>query len=146
MDSMPGFAQGRKHETAILRVEHYGKGAPPDTAAFLRPRPVPAVTGAFISTARGWFDSLDGFSEDYIFGHYEDADLCLKSLAAGRPAWLQDARLWHLEGKGSHRQAQHEGGSVVNRWLFTKTWAEVVRDGLHGPAPQHPGLGGAVPA
>ena len=32
-----------------LRVEHYGKGAPPLAREFLRPRPVPAVTGAFIS-------------------------------------------------------------------------------------------------
>jgi GT2 family glycosyltransferase len=141
LDTAPNFSHGRRQETSILRVEHYGKGAAPDTPEFLRPRPVPAVTGAFISMARGWFETLEGFSEDYIFGHYEDADLCLKSLEAGRPAWLHDAKLWHLEGKGSYRQAQHEGGSVVNRWLFTKTWMDVVRDGLTGPAPRHAALG-----
>ena len=36
-----------------------------------------------------------------MFGHYEDADLCLKSLHAGAPAWLHDQRMWHLEGKGA---------------------------------------------
>jgi GT2 family glycosyltransferase len=136
-DTMPGFAQGQIKETSILRVEHYGKGAPPDTASFLRPRPVPAVTGAFISASRSWFEELGGFNEDYIFGHYEDADLCLKSLAAGRAAWLHDIRLWHLEGKGSIRQPPHEGGSIVNRWLFTRNWSEQVRDGLLGPVPGH---------
>ncbi len=140
LDKAPGFHLGRRHETAILRVEHYGKGAPPETADYLRPRPVAAVTGAFISMARDWFETLEGFSEDYIFGHYEDADLCLKSLEAGRPAWLQDAKLWHLEGKGSHRQPQHDGGSVVNRWLFTKTWQEAVEREILGPAPRHPTL------
>jgi hypothetical protein len=32
----------------------------------------------------------------------------------------------------------HEGGSLVNRWLFTKTWNESVADGLLGPEPTHP--------
>ena len=140
-DTMPSFSHGKRQDTAILRVEHYGKGAPPDTLEFLRARPVPAVTGAFISAARDWFERLDGFSEDYIFGHYEDADLCLKSLEAGRPAWLHDAKLWHLEGKGSDRQPQHEGGAVVNRWLFTKSWQDLLQDGLMGPTPHHAALG-----
>jgi GT2 family glycosyltransferase len=142
LDRAPRFHQGKRQDTAILRVEHYGKGAPPDTADYLRPRAVAAVTGAFISTQRGWFETLEGFSEDYIFGHYEDADLCMKSLEAGRPAWLQDAKLWHLEGKGSIRQPQHDGGSVVNRWLFTKNWQEAVECQILGPAPQHAGLKG----
>lgn len=141
LDRAPGFSQGRRKDTAILRVEHYGKGAPPGTPEFLRSRIVPAVTGAFMSMARDWFERLEGFSEDYIFGHYEDADLCLKSLEAGRPARLHDAKLWHLEGKGSQRQPQHEGGAVVNRWLFTKNWLDLVQDGLTGPAPRHPALG-----
>ena len=145
MDEALSFSQGKRQETAILRVEHYGKGAPPDTLAFLRSRPVPAVTGAFISTARGWFEGLDGFSEDYIFGHYEDADLCLKSLEAGYPSWLHDAKLFHLEGKGANRQAQHEGGSIVNRWLFTKAWMDIVQEGLMGPAPRHPAWAGTEP-
>jgi GT2 family glycosyltransferase len=144
-DAVPSFNKGRKHETSLLRVEHYGKGAPPDTAAFLRPRPVPAVTGAFISAEKTWFEKLGGFTQDYVFGHYEDADLCLKSIAAGRAPWLQDLRLWHLEGKGSTRLPQHEGGSVVNRWLFTKTWGEAVQQDLLGPAPAHAAFADKAP-
>lgn len=140
MDTAPELVPGRRPETSLLRVEHYGKGAPPETARFLRPRPVPAVTGAFISIARDWFEELGGFTEDYIFGHYEDADLCLKSLEAGRVPWLHDVRLYHLEGKGAIRHAVHEGGSAVNRWLFTKTWGELVRAELLGPSPAHPAL------
>ncbi|GLR68973.1 hypothetical protein GCM10010909_36550 [Acidocella aquatica] len=141
-DTMPGFAGGRKRETSILRVEHYGKGAPPETAAFLKPRPVPAVTGAFMSVQRAWFEQLGGFTQDYVFGHYEDADLCLKSIEAGCLPWLHDIRLWHLEGKGSARRPQHEGGSVVNRWLFSRSWGEMVRNSLLGPQPGYAGLGG----
>lgn len=136
VDTMHSFSYGRHQETAVLRVEHYGKGAAPDTVEFLESRPVPAVSGAFISVRRDWFEALGGFSEDYIFGHYEDADLCLRSLDAGYPSWMHDAKLWHLEGKGSHRQPQHDGGAVVNRWLFTKTWKEIVEDRVMGQVPR----------
>ncbi len=144
-DTMPGFTLGQKEDVSILRVEHYGKGAPPEDAALLRPRPVPAVTGAFISASRAWFEALEGFSQDYIFGHYEDADLCLRSLEAGRAAWLADLRLYHLEGKGSTRQPVHEGASAVNRWLFTRNWMELVSATLLGPAPAHEALAEAAP-
>jgi len=124
-------------QQVMLRVEHYGKGAPPDTPAYLRARPVPAVTGAFISADRGWFEELGGFSQDYVFGHYEDADLCLRSLERGRPAWLHDIAFWHLEGKGSDRRPAHDGGSLINRWHFTQTWGERIAGDLCGRAPSY---------
>jgi GT2 family glycosyltransferase len=122
----------------FLRVEHYGKGAPPSTEQFLRSRPVPAITGAFMSCDRAWFEKLGGFTEEFVFGHYEDADLCLKSIAAGIAPWMHDVKLWHLEGKGSIRLPTHEGGSIVNRWLFNKRWANTVMPDMLGPAPCHP--------
>jgi GT2 family glycosyltransferase len=121
----------------LVRVEHYGKGAPVSVARFTRPRPVPAVTGAFISCDRGWFEMLGGFTEDYVFGHYEDADLCLKSLKRGSAPWLHDLRLWHLEGKGSTRRFVHEGGSLINRWLFSARWADLIGDSVLGQHPTH---------
>ncbi len=145
IDTVPGFALEQKGDVSILRVEHYGKGAPPEDKTLLRCRPVPAVTGAFISADRGWFEELEGFSQDYIFGHYEDADLCLRSLEAGRAAWLADLRLYHLEGKGSTRQPVHEGAAAVNRWLFTRNWMELVSGALRGPQPGHAALAEDAP-
>jgi GT2 family glycosyltransferase len=129
---------GRVSQRQLLRVEHYGKGAPTWATRFTAPRPVPAVTGAFMSVDRGWYEKLGGFTEDYVFGHYEDADLCLKSIQAGTVPWIHDIRLWHLEGQGSHRLPVHEGGSLVNRWLFTNTWSEAVSNGLYGAEPTNP--------
>jgi hypothetical protein len=122
----------------LVRVEHYGKGAPAWSDQFSRSRPVPAVSGAFMSVARSWFEHLGGFTEDYVFGHYEDADLCLKSLSAGVAPWIHDIKLWHLEGKGSTRLPVHEGGSYVNRTLFAQRWDALIAAGLEGPAPSHP--------
>jgi GT2 family glycosyltransferase len=121
----------------ICRVEHYGKGAPAESPQFTRARPVPGVTGAFLSVEGAWFKGLGGFTEDFIFGHYEDADLCLKSIDKGVAPWLQDIRMWHLEGKGATRQLAHEGGSMVNRWLFSQTWLRTIAAGLKGPSPSH---------
>lgn len=133
--SMAGAAF--KTET-YLRVEHFAKGAPPMSARYLRSRPVPGVTGAFISSDRKWFEKLGGFSEDYIFGHYEDADFCLRSLEAGVAPWIHDIKLWHLEGKGSTRPPTLDGAMTVNRWLFNKLWAAKVAPSLLGQRPNHP--------
>lgn len=146
LDQGVAFERQKNVVWRLLRVEHYGKGAPAGNDRFLRPRPVPAVTGAFISLDRGWFEKLEGFSVDYVFGHYEDADLALKSIEAGTAPWLHDIRLWHLEGKGSTRLPVHEGGSLVNRWVFSSRWGELISDGLLGPAPTHPLFQGAATA
>jgi GT2 family glycosyltransferase len=132
------MASGIPRAQKICRVEHYGKGAPPESPQFTQPRPVPAVTGAFLSIESGWFEQLGGFTEDFIFGHYEDADLCLKSIEKGVVPWLQNISMWHLEGKGSAREIEHEGGSLVNRWLFSQTWVRTIEAGLKGPTPEHP--------
>jgi GT2 family glycosyltransferase len=119
----------------FLRVEHYGKGAPADAAVYRKARAVPAVTGAFVSIDRAWFEQLGGFSRQYIFGHYEDVDLCLRSLQAGTPAWLHDLPFWHLESKGSTFESAHVGGRLVNRWQVTSSWLELVKTDLNGPRP-----------
>jgi GT2 family glycosyltransferase len=124
----------------MIRTEHYGKGVPRWTANFACPRPVSAVSGAFMSVDRAWFEALGGFNEDFLFGHYEDCDLCLKSLSRGVPAWVQDFPLWHMEGKGSTKRQAHEGGMQVNRWLFTRQWGDFISRELWGPAPPCPAL------
>jgi GT2 family glycosyltransferase len=123
--------------TELIRVEHYGKGAPSWSELYTRSRPVQAVTGAFISANREWFEKLNGFSIDFIFGHYEDADLCLKSLSCGVPVWIHDIRMWHLEGKGSSRRLVHEGGSYVNRGLFSDKWKDYLSKDLIGSNPHN---------
>jgi GT2 family glycosyltransferase len=140
VDSGPSTEGGKTIQWQLVRVEHYGKGAPAGSGAYTSARPVPAVTGAFISCERSWFEKLGGFTEDYIFGHYEDADLCLKSIEGGTLPWLHDIKMWHLEGKGSTRLPVHNGGSLVNRWIFSSKWGATISDGLLGPHPARTGF------
>ena len=130
-----GFSFGNQESTRceMLKVMHYGKGAPPHRNPFLFSRPVPAVTGAFMSVERDWFESLGGFSPEYIYGQYEDADICLKSFSAGKPAWIHCLPFVHLEGKGSVYRPAQAAGFLVNRWHFTKVWGEIVMASIHGP-------------
>jgi GT2 family glycosyltransferase len=130
----------------MIRVEHYGKGDPEWSTIYNQSRPVPAVTGAFISIDRDWFEHLSGFTEDFVFGHYEDADLCLKSISQGYAPWMHDIRMWHLEGKGSTRLPVHEGGSYVNRAFFSAQWDNFIKDGLVGKHPTHPLLSLPAPS
>ena len=133
LDSGVLLQDGSYNTLNLVRVEHYGKGAPSWVSHLTELRPVPAVTGAFISLDRAWYEKLGGFTEDYVFGHYEDADLCLKSFLCGNPPWMHDLRLWHLEGKGSTRLPVHEGGSLINRWFFSEQWSELINRCLLGP-------------
>ncbi|MCW5717090.1 MAG: glycosyltransferase family 2 protein [Bauldia sp.] len=126
-------------ERRLLRVEHYDKGTPAEAVTRIVSKAVPAVTGALMVLRRPWYERLAGFSPDFVFGHYEDADLCLRSFAEGEPVFLRNIAFWHLEGRGSTRLPVHEGGSLVNRWLFTRKWLEYVDEhGLLGPAPPNP--------
>jgi GT2 family glycosyltransferase len=134
-DSALSLQNGRQRLCQLVRVEHYGKGTPPELPDFTWTRPVPALTGAFMSCDRPWFEHLGGFTHDYVFGHYEDADLCLKSLELGVAPWMQDLKMWHLEGHGSTRLPVHEGGSLVNRWLFSSTWGAIISEDLLGAEP-----------
>jgi GT2 family glycosyltransferase len=126
---------GRMVRREILRVEHYGKGALPGTPEYVRDRQVTAVSGAFISASRDWLEKLGGFSPEFVFGHYEDVDLCLRSLQAGLPSWMHNLPSWHLESKGSKRAPIHDGGRLVNRWRLTEKWGRFVKDGLIGRSP-----------
>jgi len=125
--------------TALLASDHFAKGFPEWVPDAVTTRIVPAVTGAFMSLDRAHFEALGGFDEDYIFGHYEDGDLCLRSAAAGQPVWYcADVHLWHMESMGSTKWSHHDGAKRVNRWHVTRKWLPVLQAagtagvGIHG--------------
>lgn len=123
---------------AALRIEHTGKGAPLWATPYTTARPVPAISGAFMSIDRAWFEQIGGFSQDYLFGHFADADLCLKSGAAGQAVWLHDLKFWHLEGEPPPAKLHHQGGALINRWLFTRRWGALVESHLQTPPAAEP--------
>ena len=103
----------------------HGIAARADVAPHLiEPIPVQAVTGALMIICKEYFQMLGGFAEDYLFGHYEDADLCMRIWQDKGEVLLDTrVRLYHFEGQGAGssasymRHAQH-----LNRLKFTKKW------------------------
>ena len=104
---------------------HFYKGYPRDFPAASIPRAVPGVTGACMLIERVLFERIGGLSEDYVIADYEDSDLCLRMLEAGRTCWYEaTVELYHLERQSV---AKHEGymRSVVseyNRSLHQRRW------------------------
>ncbi|MEI6798762.1 MAG: glycosyltransferase family 2 protein [Pseudomonadota bacterium] len=105
----------------VWTVEHFRKGFPDSSVPVARE--VPALTGALLVLEKDLYQRLNGFSTDYIFGHYEDADLCLRVNQAGGRVILDPAlSYWHYEGMGSIKQPEHIGSGLYNRWLFARSW------------------------
>ncbi len=128
------FEQDRKLSTLcrapVWTVEHFRKGFA-DTAS-LEVRPVPAVTGALMLIERDLFESMQGFDTNFIYGHYEDADLCLRIRRAGGRVLLDPGlAYWHYEGMGSVKRPEQAGSALYNRWRFSQAWGERLGDANH---------------
>lgn len=111
----------------LLRVDHYLKGAPPELLGKItESTPVQAVTGALMVVQKAYFNALGGFSEEYVFGHYEDADLCLRVWQDGGQVLLDpEIQLYHFEGSGSGQTHPYfQSAQHLNRVRFTRKWLE----------------------
>jgi len=107
--------------TKVWTVEHFRKGFP--DLGGRASLPVQAVSGALMVFDRADFDQLGGFDERFVYGHYEDADLCLRFAEQGWKV-LYDGALtfWHYEGRGSIKRPEHAGALHFNRWYFSRKW------------------------
>ena len=109
--------------------QHFHKGMPSDYAPACEERVVPAVTGACIVTTRSLFESVGGFTEDYVVGDYEDSDLCLKiTMTERKIAYVPDIELYHLERRSMSLNAEYMRGIAwqYNCALHTERWRDVM--------------------
>lgn len=82
---------------------------------------------------RDAFDAVDGFTEDYVIGDYEDSDLCLKIRKADFDIkYVPDVSLYHFERKSISTHADYMRGVAAeyNAWLHASRWADALED-LH---------------
>jgi O-antigen biosynthesis protein len=123
-----GMYFSRDHSNRWLN-QHFHKGMPRDYAPACEERIVPAVTGACLVTTRALFESVGGFTEDYVIGDYEDSDLCLKITATGRKiAYTPDVELYHLERKSMSLNAEYMRGIAwqYNCALHSNRWNDLM--------------------
>ena len=115
---------------ALLRVEHFDKGVPYDENRWTRAISAPAISGAVMAFDRRCFESLNGFSTRYIYGHYEDADLSMRwTEKFGSVQIDPHLALVHLEGQGSRpRGGQYRAAQLLNRYFFSQRYKSLAWD------------------
>jgi GT2 family glycosyltransferase len=119
--------------------QHFHKGMPRDYAPACEERIVPAVTGACLVTSRSVFESVGGFTEDYVVGDYEDSDLCLKiTMAERKIAYVPDIELYHLERRSMSLNAEYMRGIAwqYNCALHTERWRDLMIAAMHAGRPR----------
>jgi GT2 family glycosyltransferase len=110
---------------------HYFKGYPRQYRTASQSREVPGVTGACLVVSRADFETVGGFSTDFVIGDYEDSDLCLKIRQLNRKIYyIGDVELYHFERVSIKSNADYTHGvaSQYNRWLHQTRWQEVMSE------------------
>lgn len=117
----------------LLLNDHPNKGWPvslsknPPEAA-----DCPLLTAACIAISKSLFEQVGGFDPAYVLGDFEDSDLCLKVLEAGkRNVICRDVELNHLE-----RQSQNlvEAGdwkhklTIYNAIIYNQRWSNKLNE------------------
>jgi GT2 family glycosyltransferase len=90
-------------------------------------REVSAVSGACLMIDRALYEELGGLRDIFVQGGYEDSDLCLRLLEAGRRNWyLADVELYHLEAQLFYITARP--ANQYNRWLQNHLWNDRIEE------------------
>lgn len=82
-------------------------------------------------TRREIYELVDGYTEDYVIGDYEDSDLCLKIRRCGYDiAYEPSACLYHFERRSIRRSEDYMRGvaSQYNSWLHTERWNDDITE------------------
>jgi GT2 family glycosyltransferase len=93
------------------------------------PGEILACSGSLMLMSRDTFDQLNGFSEEFIYAHFEDVDLCMRARQQHIPLMIwEDITFFHAEGGGTVAP-YHLGGTTghVNRLLFSMRWQKVLQ-------------------
>ena len=86
-----------------------------------------ACSGSLMAISAQLFERLGGFSEEIVYAHFEDFDLCLRARQKGIPVRVwKDIRFYHAEVPV--RWPYHPSGTTshINRLLFSLKWRQVL--------------------
>ena len=110
--------------------EHPGKGMPDIEPVSDKPTEVPAVTGACLMISKALYEKVGGLDEQYFLGDFEDTDLCLKLIEAGKKNYyVSNLKLYHLERQSQSLFENNDWKTKVtiyNAWQHTKRWDALI--------------------
>lgn len=106
---------------------HPGKGLPVSADRHKAPAEVPAGTGACLMVPAALYQAVGGLDEEFIYGDFEDSNLCLQVRARGLRVWYDPGiELYHLERQSIPALGSmgwREALTLYNAWLHTSRWA-----------------------
>lgn len=111
----------------LLLAEHPGKGLP---LGDLSPEPMArdAVTGALLIVRKADFADGAVFSDSYVLGDFEDADLCMRVRASGKSIkQIDSSDVFHLERQSIANVGMtgfKRAVTLLNAITFTTRWRE----------------------
>jgi len=92
---------------------------------------VPLVSGACVAMRARDFHAVNGWSEDYLIGDYEDSDLCLKLRELGlASAYAPEIELIHLERQSLQLSGEanfREYVTLLNGFRYTRRWHSILK-------------------
>ena len=119
------FARSSELDNLFL-AHHPGKGLPPDGDGKNEIVEAEATTAALLLISRLTFNGLGGFSDKYVRGDFEDADLCLRLRRDGSKIGLvRSNSCFHLERQSIRRMGpppQRMAITLLNCVTFNDVW------------------------
>ena len=129
-----GIVYGYLSKT-LLAHYHIYLNAPHNAERVCISREYQMVTGACLAIRNNVFREIEGFDENYIFGH-EDLDLCLKAKKAGYKVWYNaDCKVYHFESitkesidikKYDRFFNDSDGSDSKNNTYFNNKWENFI--------------------
>lgn len=93
---------------------------------------VPLVSGACVALRKRDFDAVQGWTEDYLIGDYEDSDLCLKLRELGMAsAYAPEIEMTHIERQSLPLSGEanfREYVTLLNGFRYSRRWHSVLKE------------------
>jgi len=131
MDESPHGPSGKvQHAGVAFNIRgdpfHVFIGWSPDNPRVNQRRAVAAVTGAFFATRRPLWERINGFSQMYGGGTFEDLDFCFSVADLGQQVIFNPAiRGYHYVGGSIKKGAMRPGFNLpLNATIFRGRWAQ----------------------
>jgi GT2 family glycosyltransferase len=122
-----------KEYPELLLNDHPNKGWPVSLSK--NPAKVadcPLLTAACIAISKSLFEEVGGFDPAYVLGDFEDSDLCLKVLEAGkRNVICRDIELNHLERQSQNLVAAGDWKhklTIYNAMIYNRRWSQKLHE------------------
>jgi GT2 family glycosyltransferase len=122
-----------KEYPELLLNDHPNKGWPVSLSKnSAKVADCPLLTAACIAISKSLFEEVGGFDPAYVLGDFEDSDLCLKVLEAGkRNVICRDIELSHLERQSQNLVVAGDWKhklTIYNAIIYNRRWSQKLNE------------------